>query len=351
MELRMNRTLCARVAGAVLLAGVAVGGCLHPAGEAGPHRADSYLFCFWNVENLFDDREDEHTNPADREFDRWFARDARALHLKLDHLSDALVHLNEGRGPDILAVAEVESVRAGTLLRDALNARLRDPALYYRHVLMKDLSAGRHIAPAILTRLPVEGDRTRLHGRRQRILEGHLRVNGHDLVVLASHWTSRLTDKEGKNRADYADQLYGTFRAMHHVDPHIDLLICGDFNDPPDAPSVTRHLHAIGDIERVRLGGQPPLLLDLFSGKDPLQFGTHHFGREWMTFDQIVVSPGMLDAAGWSCDPDSARTVNTLVRPGDRQRRPWRFGGERDQFARGYSDHFPVTARLYVEAP
>jgi hypothetical protein len=61
-----------------------------------------------------------------------------------------------------------------------------------------------------------------------------------------------------------------------------------------------------------------------------------------------VVSPGLLDDHGWSCDPESAEVVNSLVRPGDRQRRPWRFGSERDQFPRGYSDHFPVTVRLKV---
>src|SRR5262249_16251818 len=155
--------------------------------------------------------------------------------------------MNQGRGPDILAVVEVESVRAAELLQAALNQRLKDPALHYQHVLMKNLNAGRHIAPAIITRLPVKAHRTKLLGNRQRILEGHVVVNGHELVVLASHWTSRLTDADGTSRARYADQLYGTFRAMHRNDPNVDVLICGDFNDPPDAASVTDHLHATGD--------------------------------------------------------------------------------------------------------
>jgi hypothetical protein len=57
----------------------------------------------------------------------------------------------------------------------------------------------------------------------------------------------------------------------------------------------------------------------------------------------------MLDPAGWSCDPDAARTVNTLFRPGDRHRRPWPFGNERTRAERGYSDHFPVTMDLQVQ--
>jgi endonuclease/exonuclease/phosphatase family metal-dependent hydrolase len=309
---------------------------------------DSYLFCFWNVENLFDDRLDDRSGP-DREYDIWFARDTEARQLKFAHLSEALLKLNDGKGPDILAVAEVESLRAAELLREALNRRLADPALHYTHVLMKELAAGRHIAPAILTRLPVQGDRTQLHGRRQRILEGHIKVHGHDLVVLASHWTSRVSDKEGIGRDHYGDQVYGVFRAMYKSNPKVDLLVCGDFNDPPDAESVTEHLHATGDIQAVRTGNGSHLL-NLFAEKEIAKgVGTHYYSGHWYLFDQLVVSPGLLDDQGWSCVPKSARIVSSLVRPGDRQQRPWRFGNEHDRSERGFSDHFPVTVRLSVQ--
>jgi endonuclease/exonuclease/phosphatase family metal-dependent hydrolase len=333
------------VAGLVVFAGL-LAGCFGPGipPDAAP---DGYQFCFWNVENLFDDRDDGRTEGGDREFDSWFARDPSSLQLKLAHLSEALIEMNHGRGPDILAVAEVESLRAADLLRMALNDRLPDETLHYQHVLMKEVSAGRHIAPAILTRLSVRGDKTQLHGHRQRILEGHIVVNGCDLVVVASHWTSRLTDKEGKQRGHYGNEIFGMFNAMYRTNPGVDFLVCGDFNDPPDAPSVTRHLRASGDLEAVR-NGYESRLFDLFANKDPARFGTHHYGSHWFIFDQIAVSPGLLDDHGWNCDPESVEVVNTLVRPGDKQRRPWRFGSERDRFPRGYSDHFPVTVRLKV---
>ena len=73
--------------------------------------------------------------------------------------------------------------------------------------------------------------------------------------------------------------------------------------------------------------------------------GTLYY-QGWNHFDHIIVSPGMLDGQGWSCDPSSARIVNHLTKPGDKNHRPWRFGGEKDTGPRGYSDHFPVTARL-----
>jgi endonuclease/exonuclease/phosphatase family metal-dependent hydrolase len=311
--------------------------------------ADSYLFCFWNVENLFDDHDDKRQTRGDKEYDTWFARDPAALQLKLDNLSKALLGLNGGKGPDILAVAEVESIRAAELLQQALNKGLADPSLHYTNLLMKNVSGGRHIGTAILTRLPVERDRTRLHGSRLRILEGHIQVQGHDLTVLATHWTSRITDTTGVHRAHYGEQIYGVFKAMYKRNPKVDFLVCGDFNDPPDAKSVTEHLHATGDIRAVRRSQDEPLLLDLFANKDAAAgFGTHYHAGHWYIFDQIVVSPGLLDKEGWSCDPASVQTINSLFRPGDKHRQPWRFGNERDKGQRGYSDHFPVTVRLQV---
>jgi endonuclease/exonuclease/phosphatase family metal-dependent hydrolase len=322
-------------------------GCADSHRPANPPASEVYLFCFWNVENLFDDLEDDRLQGADREFDRWFATDSAALKLKLAHLSEALVEMNGHRGPDIIALAEVESQRAAELLRDALNSRLSDSSLHYSHVLFKDPKGGRHIATAIISRLPVKEDRTRLHGQRLRILEGHIDVNGHDLVVLATHWTSRLTDKTGAQRAKYANQIFGVFNAMYHSNPQVDFLIAGDFNDPPDAPSVTEHLHATSEINGVRSGGKP-LLLDLFGGPAFNHLGTLYGEGHWSIFDHIVVSPGLLDNKGWSCDQASAQIVTSLYRPGDKRHQPWRFGNSHAK-DHGYSDHFPVAVRLKVE--
>jgi endonuclease/exonuclease/phosphatase family metal-dependent hydrolase len=314
--------------------------------EAAP--AGEYLFCFWNVQDLFDDH-DDHRGREDREADEWFAHDPEALATKLDHLSDALTKMNGGRGPDIVALAEVESQRAAELLQQALNRRLGDATLHYSHVLMKEVSAGRHIAPAILTRLPIAADRTHLLGGHLRILEGHVRVNDRDLVVIASHWTSRVSDKTGGRRDKYGDQIYGEFRAMVRSNPAVDLLVCGDFNDPPEAASVTENLRAIPDADSVRRSlPENPRLLNLFAGKDPAEFGTHYFDKErrWFIFDQIAVSPGLLDGAGWSCDPASARTVRDLT--SDPRGHPAPFHKGHGPEKRGYSDHFPVTVRLRV---
>src|SRR5262249_5642018 len=147
--------------------------------------------------------------------------------------------------------AEVESYRAAELLQKALNARLKSASEHYPEPIYKDPGGARNIGCAVLARVNAEKDRTRLLGKRQRILEVHLRAAEQELVLVASHWSSRLKDK-GKSRADYADQIYGRFKSMYRSNPKVAFLVCGDFNDDPTDPSVVDHLHALGDLQKVR---------------------------------------------------------------------------------------------------
>lgn len=314
-------------------------------GAASAGGSKSYVFGFWNVENLFDDRDDGRNQPGDKEYDGWLAKNPQILREKLGKLTDGILSTNDGKGPDILGVVEVESVRAAELLQHTLNSRL-DPSLHYTSVLMKEVTVGRHIAPAILTRLPVVRDRTRNYGSRYRIVQGTVLVDGRELNVIVSHWTSRLKAANEKGRMEYADKIYGACNAMYHSNPAVDFLVCGDFNDTPADKSVVEHLHAVGDA-KITLSGPPLKLFHLQALKDPATYGTHYY-QKWFIFDQIAVSPGMLDNQAWSCVPDSVKPLTSLAKPRDRHGRPWRFGGEKETGQRGYSDHFPVTVQLNV---
>jgi endonuclease/exonuclease/phosphatase family metal-dependent hydrolase len=314
-----------------------------------------YLFCFWNTENFFDDQLNDWHNEPDKDLDRRFARDRSAFAQKVQNLTEVLAALNDGKGPDILALAEVEAEsRSAEALVESLNQNVRAGTPPYRPPILKlNPHGGRNIVTAIITRLPVEANRTQLIGRRLRILEGHINEGGQDLAVLATHWTSRISDERGDGRAKYADQIYGRFRAMYESNPDVSLLVCGDFNDNPDDPSVTDHLHASGDLARVRAGGDPPLLFDVFAdlwaaNKGGREVGTHFYKGRAYIFDHIVVSPGMLNGKGdWQCQTDTAEIVKHRFM--DRRGRPYRFSPDQDNSSSiklGASDHLPVTVRL-----
>ena len=317
----------------------------------------NYLFCWWNVENLFDDKNDKR-RPVDEEYDDPFAEDGHLRQLKLDHIAGELLKLNAGKGPDIIACCEMESVRAAELLRGTLNSKITDPKLKYTNIAMKDLDAGRHIATCVITRLPVDFARTRLRGTSTRILETQLRVNGYDLCLVASHWTSQITQKgdtvnTATGRGKYASIIYDIL--MEHVksNRNTDFLVCGDFNDTPDSETVIKVLGAISDPAKVTPQVQPPYLLNLLGGKPADKFGTISYNGKPLIYDQICVSAGMLDNTGWGCKPDSVKVVTeALIRPGSTRRQPWRFGNPKPEVKdseRGFSDHFPVTVELTVQ--
>lgn len=307
---------------------------------------EGYLFCTWNVENFFDDRDDPLNHDEDED---WFGRNPGAVRQKVGLLVDALLRQNHGRGPDILAMVEVESRRAVELLRDALNDRLSDDAAY-RTIVFRENNTGRRFAPAILTRLTARDRRTR--GPRdfgnRRILEAHLEAEGEPLVVLASHWTSRVTDETDAKRTAYAETVYRAAMGQIQADPAADVLLSGDFNDTPEDLAVRVHLRAVGDPKAVWLGDGKPRLLNLMIGKDPNLEGTFYYRGRWQILDQILVSPGLLDQAGWRVLPETARTENPPGLRAGRSRAPFRFGGPKTQNPRGPSDHFAVTVRLKV---
>ncbi|NBO93758.1 MAG: hypothetical protein EBV06_15840, partial [Planctomycetia bacterium] len=93
-------------------------------------------FCFWNVENLFDDRPNPKLDEPDRSFDLYFSKDPEALQFKLDRLVEVLLGKEfNGRGPDILCIAEVESQRAVELVQRELNRKLKDKNHHYTHLV------------------------------------------------------------------------------------------------------------------------------------------------------------------------------------------------------------------------
>jgi len=342
----------------LLVAGAIYGvGCVNnktqtPTGEnlAFPEGTKSISFCLWNMENLFDDKDDKRRQP-DEEFDQWFITKPEERTAKYDRLASWLLKQNGGIGPDIIVGVEIESYRAAEMLQQTLNTKLPADAQKYDYIAMKEIDAGRHIAPCVISRYPLSG--AKVLGKRQRILEVHVAANGKDLCLVASHWTSQLSDKgmgkEGTGRDGYAKAIYAAYTEELKANPKVDFLVCGDFNDSPESDSVANELHVVSDPKLVTADANPPRLFGLLSGKSPDQFGTHYYNKP-LIYDHIAISPGLLDTTGWGCMVDTVQVpTDGLIRAGARTRRPWRFGSANDDaVGRGFSDHFPVMVTLKV---
>lgn len=312
-------------------------------GPAPEPPGEGYLFCSWNVENFFDDTDDPKNHDP---LDSWFASDPEALPLKLDLIARAIISLGGGRGPDALALIEVENRRAVELLVEALNAGLPTD-LHYTRIVHEDNISGRRIEPALITRLPVD-ERSTLVVDDRRMIRARLVVDDQPLDVIVAHWTSRVTDREGSKRLSYARAMYETYLEIERRSPDLaDVLLCGDFNDEPDDDSIRLGLRASGDPSAVSASaasGQPRLL-NLMAGRDPDQEGTYRYRGRWQILDHLVASPGLLDPEGWEILPGSLRVADSPDLR-DTQGGPLRFGNPDNQNPRGPSDHFAVTVRL-----
>lgn len=287
-------------------------------GVAPPARVE-YLFCFWNVENLFDDVDDGRGG-ADGVFDKGFSGSPDLGKLKLEKLVDVLLPLNEGRGPDVIGLCEVESKRAAELLRDALNAglaRAGEKAMY-GDVAWAGAGRGRHIGPAVISRL-VLGKAVAVK-KGLRILRVPVSDGDVSFNLVVAHWTSQLPepgDPDGaKGRERYARAVRADFGEMGG-----EYVAGGDFNEPPVA--------------------QLAPMKSPFAGLDG---GSYWKGR-WQMLDQVWLSPGMADGKGWEYVDGSAVVVGEMK---DGKGHPLRFGTPGWKGVRGASDHFPVTVRLRV---
>ena len=182
----------------------------HRSAEAENSTTQSYLFCFWNVENLFDDRDDGRTGPGDKEYDDWFADDPEVLKLKLDHLTEALLRLNDGNGPDILAWRRSRARGPPNCCSRRSTRGSTDPALHYQHVSMKDAER----RPAHRPGHPHAAARER--GQAPGCTASGSASSKATSSSTATIWwswprTGPRAHRQGRRGAarDYADQIYG----------------------------------------------------------------------------------------------------------------------------------------------
>ena len=102
------------------------------------------------------------------------------------------------------------------------------------------------------------------------------------------------------------------------------------------------------DLKKAVTGAYAPLFYNPFGELAKAGKGTHYFAGRGYVFDQVVLSPGLLDGEGWSYVNRSAAIVEQLKF----RDRPDRFGGPNDKRPwrnRGASYHFPVTVQLRVQ--
>jgi len=306
--------------------------------------ADELHIASWNVENLFDTADDPEVED-DEDFTPTAAKGWTEMRLKrkVENLAKVIIKMNQDKGPDVLGLCEIENRAVVKMLVKELATLERD----YR-IVHQDSPSDRGIDCAILYDAKkikllrseftfVEADKTR------DITGAEFAIGAKRLHVFMNHWPSRNND--ASQRIAAAKTLRGRVDALLKVDAAADIVILGDLNDTPDNVSVRDHLRAKKGPAKLNEG-------DLLNTMGPVmaaEKGTYVFDDAWQVIDHVIVSQGLLNAAGFEWKSGSTATVEfpfQIFTPKKGIPRPNRTYAGNNYHADGISDHLPVQCIL-----
>ncbi len=330
---------------------------------------------FWNLENLFAP-EDYAERP------QWLASELRTalrdwtsalLAQKLSQLATIIEQMNHNRGPDLLAVCEVENRFVLDQLCELLTRRIPQRSYKPLHFDARDL---RGIDTAFIYDSKVLGIKRkeifshfviRRTGTRDITQATFITPSDVELVAFANHWPSRSGDNRGSSsgyRAVAGETLsYWHERVREIKGEDAAIIAFGDFNDDPFDRSITEHARAtreLRDVQRARsarLYNASWQFLEQSAvdrkGKSRMLNGTLYHRGDGHVFDQIMVSKGMVTrGAALRALLDTAR-IEAFPEMTDHRASPApiRFGLPKGNASKninqhGYSDHFPVSLTI-----
>ena len=320
-----------------------------------------YGIGFYNLENLFDTCHDEGKRDNDFMPDGSYQWTATRYAHKLANMSKVLADMGTDLLPEVgcavIGLAEVENDRVLTDL--VAQQPLRSRNYQYVHIEGPD---NRGIDCALLynpklfkvqraTLLPYKPEWPKDSAFKTR---GFLTVEGvlakQPVTIIVCHWPSRFSDSPYRERAALqVKEIKDSLLACH---PKTKVMIMGDMNDDPTNKSMYEALSAKEDIEKV---GKNDMFNPWYNVLVKQGQGTLMYQGAWNLFDQIILSPNLLNKKGhrdgstlkyWKCEI---------------QRMPYLFqtegkykGGTKRTTAGGvwldgYSDHLPTAIYLMKE--
>ncbi len=313
-----------------------------------------YAVLFYNVENLFDLKDNPET--LDDDFtaggNRYWTYER--FQRKILRISKVIMSAGGWHPPGMVALCEVEN-------RYVLHRLIEDTPLnrFPFKIIHKESPDDRGIDVAFLYNeevfYPLEYQYFPLRNEDGSVVETReiLSVSGivggvDTLHFFVNHWPSRydglLETQALRNLA--AETLRSLVEAKQENYPGAKVIILGDFNDQPLDESIFDILKAGWISEDKEPGDIVNLSLQWLDEEK----GTLKFRSQWSVFDQIMVSGSLLMAkSGITTTGASAQIVKIpfLFEPDQRYGgvKPFRtYSGY--TYQEGFSDHLPVLLRL-----
>jgi len=317
------------------------------------------LFVGWyNVENLFDpiNSPNAYNQPEGNGDDEYIPGSksdwtADRYETKLKNLAWVINSMNNGKGPDVLGVCEVENQN---VLWDLINKYLvvKSYSLVY-----KESQDGRSIDVALIYRndklkwdwMKAYSVQIEENKRPTRdVIFAKFTSNGQPVYFSVNHWPSKSGGAEASEpyREKAAERTREGVSEILASDPAADILLMGDFNCNPDESPLQKTLGALSLSDA---GKNPAGLYNLtWPIWNPESTGTLQYKGKWDLIDNFIGSSGLLDKKGFRFLDGSVSIINNpelKEKEGKYAGSPFRtYAGAK--YLGGYSDHFAITLKL-----
>lgn len=319
--------------------------------------SDEVSLLFYNVENLFDIKNDSLTQDDDFTPQGQMHWNEKRLNAKLINISKVILNAAGWNVPDIVALAEIENkwvvekLIKETPLKKIPYKIIHKESPDHRGLDVALLYNSDHFYPLGYDYFPLISLKHKTEKTREILYVSGI-LNGADtLHIFVNHWPSRYSGvlESRPERLSAAHLLKSKIEEVlkNYKSPKI--IIMGDFNDNPSDESILSVFEDYNPASEIK----PDELYDLSTKWIANDQGTLKFQSQWFVFDQIIVSGVLLNAEkGWSTSGENA----TIVRLPFLLEEDSKYGGVKPrrtyygfQYIGGFSDHLPVMLKLKLK--
>ena len=308
-----------------------------------PVRHDMQTVAFYNVENLFDLKNNKLKHDNDflpGSFKNWTPKRYQNKLRKLGYAISNIGRRETGKHPALVGLAEIENA---DVIKDLIASKHLENCNYsYVHfesldergidvALIYDTKAFKVLHSEAFNISLTDLDGTSDYTRDVLLVSGIL--DGEKVHVIVNHWSSR---REGKKETEFkrlasSEKVSDIIDSLKKEDEHAKIMVIGDFNDNPHNKSIKRLVSNY----------------NLFNTMETLRSytrGTVKHQRQWFIFDQILVSTNFFKSSKNEFEFFKANIFDEAflkLFKGPFKGSPYRtYIGKK--YKGGYSDHFPV---------
>lgn len=313
---------------------------------------------FYNLENLFDYEHDEGKNDYQYLPDGSYKWNEFKYAHKLHNMATVLSELGTDMLPNIgcavIGVSEVENARCLTDL--CAQPELAARGYQFCHIEGPDrrgVDCALLYNPALFTvrNVKLVPYIYELEKDSARATRGFLTVSGtladEHVTIIVAHLPSRFSGSYYRELG--GKQMRAVKDSVLRDDPNCKIFVMGDMNDDPNNKSMYDALGAKENIDKI---GPDEMYNPFYDTLIKKKTGTLQYDGKWNLFDQIVMTPNLLNKKG-SKDYSTLKFFKNEVFRRDylfQKEGKYKGGTKRTTaggvWLDGYSDHLPVCVYL-----